>query len=221
MHFSDGGFPVLGATYLFSTGISDTVPRRFFLQAGINTTTITRHHYLHFHTFLLEHLILSLEATCVPTYLRHDTLCHLFQSWFYVNVCELRPVATLSLSKHGHRLWGVLSFETLTSGPNRFYFTSRWAFCQEYKHRVLRCTEFFSFLSWLYLKQSFLSEIARRPSADYFRLSSIWDFEYFKFCKRLRLHILETIFQLGKPGRRTKQKRNLTIFHVGKSATSF
>jgi hypothetical protein len=40
----------------FSTGISDTVPRRFllqgfiWLQAGSNTTTITRHHCHHFGT---------------------------------------------------------------------------------------------------------------------------------------------------------------------------
>jgi hypothetical protein len=53
--------------YPFSTGISDTVPRRFFfLQTGSNTDTITRHHYHHFPTLSLEHLSLSLRSNLVP-----------------------------------------------------------------------------------------------------------------------------------------------------------
>jgi hypothetical protein len=32
--------------YYFSTGISDTVPHWLLLQAGSNTTMITRHHHL-------------------------------------------------------------------------------------------------------------------------------------------------------------------------------
>jgi GH18 family chitinase len=45
----------------FSQGISDTVPRRFWLQTGSNTATITRHHYNHFPPLSLEHLNL-----CIP-----------------------------------------------------------------------------------------------------------------------------------------------------------
>jgi hypothetical protein len=46
--------------FFFSTGISDTVPSRFLLQAGSNTAKVTRHHFHHFPTLSLEHLSLSL-----------------------------------------------------------------------------------------------------------------------------------------------------------------
>jgi hypothetical protein len=49
----------------FPTGISDTVSHRLLIQAGSNTTMITRHHPHHFPTESLEHLNLSLE---LPTY---------------------------------------------------------------------------------------------------------------------------------------------------------
>jgi hypothetical protein len=48
---------------IFFTGISDTIPCRFLLQAGSNTTTITRHHCHRFPTVSLEHLSLSLKST--------------------------------------------------------------------------------------------------------------------------------------------------------------
>jgi hypothetical protein len=49
----------------FSTGISDTVPRKFLLQTGSNTATITRHHRHHFLTLSLEHLHLSHRSNLV------------------------------------------------------------------------------------------------------------------------------------------------------------
>jgi hypothetical protein len=42
--------------------ISETVPRRFLLQTGSNTTLITRHHCHLFPTLSLEHLSLSLKS---------------------------------------------------------------------------------------------------------------------------------------------------------------
>jgi hypothetical protein len=42
--------------YFFPTGISDIVPHRLLLQAGSNTTMITRHHNHHFPTLSLEHI---------------------------------------------------------------------------------------------------------------------------------------------------------------------
>jgi hypothetical protein len=46
----------------FSTGISETFPRRFLLQAGSNTTMITRYHYHHFPTLSLETFPRSIYA---------------------------------------------------------------------------------------------------------------------------------------------------------------
>jgi hypothetical protein len=48
--------------HFFSTGISDTIPRRFLLQVGSNTTTITSLHCDHFPTLSQEHLSLSLKS---------------------------------------------------------------------------------------------------------------------------------------------------------------
>jgi hypothetical protein len=49
---------------IFSTGVGDTIPRRFLLQAGRNTSTFTRHHYHHFLTLSVENIIISL--VCLP-----------------------------------------------------------------------------------------------------------------------------------------------------------
>jgi hypothetical protein len=59
---------------IFSTGISDTVPRRFLLQTGSNTIFITRHHYNHFPTLSLEHLNLVLDCPTSPTLLSYSNL---------------------------------------------------------------------------------------------------------------------------------------------------
>jgi hypothetical protein len=48
--------------FYFSTGISETVARRFLLQKGSNTTTISSHHCHHFPTLSLEHLSLPLKS---------------------------------------------------------------------------------------------------------------------------------------------------------------
>jgi hypothetical protein len=45
-----------GKSFFFSKGISDAIPHRLLLQAGRNTTMITRHHPHHLHTLSLEHL---------------------------------------------------------------------------------------------------------------------------------------------------------------------
>jgi hypothetical protein len=44
------------------------------LQAGTNTTTITRHQYHHFPTLSLEHLNLSLDCPPSPTLLIYSNL---------------------------------------------------------------------------------------------------------------------------------------------------
>jgi hypothetical protein len=52
--------------FLFSTGVNVTVPHRLLLQAGSNTTMITRHHH---HPF--------------PKMKKNKTIKLLFQIWFF------------------------------------------------------------------------------------------------------------------------------------------
>jgi hypothetical protein len=57
------GIENVGYNFLifFPKGISDIIPHRLLLQAGRNTTMITRHHHNYFPTLSLEHPSLSLE----------------------------------------------------------------------------------------------------------------------------------------------------------------
>jgi hypothetical protein len=63
----------------FSTGISGTMPRRFLLQTGSNTTTPTRHHYHHFPTLSPEQ---PFTYPYLPTYLVLHSL--LTEAYLYV-----------------------------------------------------------------------------------------------------------------------------------------
>jgi hypothetical protein len=53
-HLATLSEPSLAGATFFSAGISVTVPRTFLLQAGSNTTTITKHHCHHFITFITK-----------------------------------------------------------------------------------------------------------------------------------------------------------------------
>jgi hypothetical protein len=93
----------------FSTGISDTVPHRFLLQAGSNTTMLTWHHHHHFPTWSLEYLSLSLKLPTQlytpylfkpvpkltrPTVRWQRTPDELLNGLYYVHSCHPNTVCT-------------------------------------------------------------------------------------------------------------------------------